>query len=88
MAKVHRFRKRDRNRYRKVYRYIRKRPSFEFCSNAEFEMIAGFVDFADSVHDSISLVIPWLRLAMRGLASQKNLNKGGKYWTTPSTCLG
>jgi hypothetical protein len=48
MAKVHRFRKRDRNRYRKVYRYIRKRPAFEFCSNAEFEMIAGFVDFVDS----------------------------------------
>ena len=45
------------------------------------------VDCADSIDDSISLVTPWLRLAMRGLTTQNNLNKGCKYWTTPSTHL-
>lgn len=48
MAKVFKFTKKDRNRYRKVYRYIRKKPSFEFCSSEQFEMIAGFVSFSDT----------------------------------------
>ena len=48
MSKVFKFTRKDRNRYRKVYRYIRKKPSYEFCSNSEFEMIAGSVDFVNS----------------------------------------
>ena len=48
MAKVFNFTKRDRNRFRKVYRYIRKKPVYEFCSNEQFEMIAGFVDFQNT----------------------------------------
>jgi hypothetical protein len=48
MSKVYNFTRRDRNRFRKVYRYIRKKPSFEFCSDEEFKMIAGKVSFTDS----------------------------------------
>ena len=48
MAKVFNFTRRDRNRFRKVYRYIRKKPVFEFCANEEFEMIAGAVDFQNT----------------------------------------
>ena len=47
MGKLYKFDRRDMNRYRKVYRYIRKRPIYEYCSNDEFEMIAGSVDFVD-----------------------------------------
>lgn len=48
MAKTFKFTRKDKNRYRKVYRFIRKKPVFEFCSNSEFEMIAGHVDFTNS----------------------------------------
>lgn len=48
MAKVFSFTKKDRNRYRKVYRFIRKKPSYEYCSSEEFEMIAGYVEFTNS----------------------------------------
>ena len=48
MAKVFKFTKKDRNRYRKVYRYIRKKPVFEYCSDEQFEMIAGFIEFSDT----------------------------------------
>ena len=48
MAKVVKFHRRDRNRFRKVYRYIRKKPHFEYCTNRDFEMIAGFVTFSNT----------------------------------------
>lgn len=48
MAKVYKFTRKDKNRYRKVYRFIRKKPSYEYCSSSEFEMIAGYVDFQNS----------------------------------------
>ena len=48
MAKVFKFTKKDKNRYRKVYRFIRKKPVFEFVSSEEFEMIGGHVDFTNS----------------------------------------
>lgn len=48
MSKVFKFTRKDKNRYRKVYRYIRKKPVYEYCSNEEFEMIAGYVDFTNS----------------------------------------
>ena len=47
MSIFHKFHKRDRNRYRKVYRYIRKKPSFEYCSAAPFEMMSGYVTFTN-----------------------------------------
>jgi len=48
MSKVFKFTRKDKNRYRKVYRFIRKKPVYEYCSDEEFEMIAGYLDFANS----------------------------------------
>ena len=48
MAKVFKFTRKDKNRYRKVYRFIRKKPAYEFCSDENFEMIAGYVDFENT----------------------------------------
>ena len=47
MGKTYKFHKKDINRYRKIYRYIRKKPVYEYCSDAAFEMVAGYVDFVD-----------------------------------------
>jgi len=48
MSIFHKFHKRDKNRYRKIYRYIRKKPVYEYCSGAPFEMISGFVTFTNT----------------------------------------
>jgi plastocyanin domain-containing protein len=48
MAKVYNFTRKDKNRYRKVYRFIRKKPVYEYTSSEEFEMIAGEVSFSNS----------------------------------------
>ena len=48
MSKVFKFTRKDKNRYRKVYRFIRKKPVYEYCSDEEFEMIAGYVDFQNT----------------------------------------
>jgi len=48
MSTVYRFTRKDKNRYRKVYRYIRKKPVYEYSSNEEFEMIAGYLTFTNS----------------------------------------
>ena len=58
MAKLYKFHKKDINRFRKVYRYIRKKPIFEFCSDAGFEMVAGYVDFDGSSTTTVTLVYP------------------------------
>lgn len=47
-ARQYSFERRDRNRYRKVYRYIRKKPSYEFASEEGFSVIAGTLDFSNS----------------------------------------
>ena len=48
MSKVYNFTRKDKNRFRKVYRYIRKKPVYEYCSDSEFGMIAGYLDFQNS----------------------------------------
>jgi len=45
MSKAHIFKKRDANRFRKVYNYIRRKPVDQFVSNTGFTMIVGDVDF-------------------------------------------
>jgi len=47
-CKVYRFTKRDKNRYRKVYRYIRRKPVNEFISNEMFTLIVGKADFSNT----------------------------------------
>jgi hypothetical protein len=48
MAKAHIFKKRDANRFRKVYNYIRRKPVDQFVSNTGFTMLVGDVDFVNS----------------------------------------
>jgi len=45
MAKTYKFTKKDKNRFRKVYRYIRRKPVIEYCSDSDFKLIVGDVDF-------------------------------------------
>ena len=40
------FKKRDKNRFRKVYPYIRKSPVYEYCSPVELEVEAGEITFS------------------------------------------
>ena len=53
MSKVYNFTRKDKNRFRKVYRYIRKKPVYEYCTDSAFGMIAGYLDFqnSDGHHD-------------------------------------
>ena len=48
MAKAHIFKKRDANRFRKIYSYIRKKPVDNFVSESGFTMLVGDVDFSNS----------------------------------------
>ncbi len=48
MAKSYVFTKKDANRLRKVYRYIRKKPKFIFCSNDDFKLLVGEVVFSNT----------------------------------------
>ena len=45
MAKTYTFTKKDANRLRKVYRYIRKKPKFFYTCNDDFQLIVGEVTF-------------------------------------------
>jgi len=42
------FKKRDRNRFRKVYPYIRKQPAYEYCSNVPVEIEVGEIVFTNT----------------------------------------
>ena len=55
MSKAHIFKKRDANRFRKVYNYIRKKPVDQFVSDNGFTMLIGDVDFANTA-GPVSLV--------------------------------
>tara|TARA_R100000008_G_scaffold80058_1_gene62201 strand:+ start:402 stop:758 length:357 start_codon:yes stop_codon:yes gene_type:complete len=47
MAKSYKFSRRDKNRFRKVYRYIRKKPVYDYFTTGKYETIVGSVDFSD-----------------------------------------
>ena len=48
MSKAHIFKKRDANRFRKVYNYIRRKPVDQFVSDTGFTILVGDVDFVSS----------------------------------------
>lgn len=48
MAKAHIFKIKDKNRFRKIYNYIRRKPQNEFASDLSFKMISGEVDFSNT----------------------------------------
>ena len=45
MARTYKFTKRDKNRYKKIYQYIRKKPRFQYCSDGDFKLVVGEVEF-------------------------------------------
>lgn len=42
------FKRRDKNRFRKIYPYIRKAPVYEYCSNKEVEIEVGEISYSNS----------------------------------------
>ena len=48
MAKTYTFTKIDKNRLRKIYRYIRKKPKYVFQSKDDFSLIVGEVIFSNT----------------------------------------
>tara|TARA_R110000796_G_scaffold250300_1_gene379120 strand:+ start:878 stop:1234 length:357 start_codon:yes stop_codon:yes gene_type:complete len=48
MSKAHIFKKRDANRFRKIYSYIRRKPVNQFVSDNGFTMFVGDVDFVNT----------------------------------------
>ena len=54
MAKTYTFTKKDQNRLKKVYRYIRRKPSYMFCSKDDFKMIVGSITFTNSSAETYS----------------------------------
>ena len=48
MAKVHKFFKKDQNRFRKIYRYIRKKPVYRYETESDLKIIVGKVTFTNS----------------------------------------
>ena len=48
MAKAFIFKKRDANRFRKVYNYIRRKPVNQYVSDNPFTIIVGEVTFTSS----------------------------------------
>ena len=48
MAKTYTFTKKDQNRLRKVYRYIRKKPKFIFTCKEDFKLVVGDVTFTNT----------------------------------------
>ncbi len=47
MSKVS-FKRRDKNRFRKLYPYIRKKPVYEYCSPAPVEIEVGEIVFENT----------------------------------------
>ena len=47
MAKTYTFSKRDKNRYRKVYSFIRRKPIYEYASTGDFKLIVGSLTFSN-----------------------------------------
>jgi hypothetical protein len=54
MAKTYTFSKRDKNRYRKVYSFIRRKPDFQFVSDGDFKMIVGTLSFSNSSSETFN----------------------------------
>ena len=39
------FKRKDKNRWRKVYPFLRRRPVYTFCANKEIGMETGFINY-------------------------------------------
>jgi len=53
------FKKRDKNRYRKVYPYIRKAPVYEYCSGVPVEIEVGEIEFSNTNTGTHTFATAW-----------------------------
>jgi len=58
MGKVS-FKRKDKNRYRKVYPYIRKQPVYEYCASGAFEMEVGEISYSSSDTGTYTFTTAW-----------------------------
>lgn len=49
-----RFTKRDRNRYKKIYPFVKRTPRWEYASPVDFQMEVGEVDFEGETYLSFT----------------------------------
>ena len=59
------FKRRDKNRFRKVYPYIRKAPVYEYCSPSDIEIEVGEISYSGSdtgtyTFESTFLTVPMI----------------------------
>ena len=57
MAKTYTFTKKDKNRYRKIYRYIKRKPVIHYCSSDDFKLLVGDVIF-DNTSGPVTYTYP------------------------------
>ena len=54
------FKKRDKNRFRKVYPYIRKAPVYMYCSDVPVEIEVGEISYSASDTGTYTFTSTWL----------------------------
>jgi len=70
------FKRKDRNRYRKVYPYIRKSPSYELCSDKEAEIEVGEISFSNSSTGTFTFASKFKGIPIITAISYDSLNNG------------
>lgn len=58
------FKRRDKNRFRKVYPYIRKAPVYEYCGPADLEVEVGEISYTNSNTGSYTFTSTFLSVPM------------------------
>jgi len=58
------FKKKDKNRYRKVYPYIRKAPVYEYCSDIPVEIEVGEIIFTNTDTGTYNFTSTFLSVPM------------------------
>ena len=53
------FTKRDRNRFKKIYPFVKRTPRWAYCSPVNFQMEIGEVDFNGETYKSFSFDMPF-----------------------------
>tara|TARA_B100001250_G_C19054894_1_gene467537 strand:+ start:79 stop:426 length:348 start_codon:yes stop_codon:yes gene_type:complete len=48
MAKTYTFTKKDKNRYKKIYSYIKRKPIEHYCSSDDYKLIVGEAVFTNT----------------------------------------
>jgi len=52
-----RFKRKDKNRWRKVYPYLRRKPVYTYCADKAVVMETGFIDFDNASSGSYTFAI-------------------------------